>query len=170
MPSSRPKEEPSIANRLLVVVIVAAIVAMVGTTLAMADDRIRPDPKLTPGDTLPVTPDEVCEPGYSKFVRRYIDGRTKVQVYREYGIENHPPGSYEIDHLIAIALGGSNEIKNLWPQSLDDTKHWNAKLKDRLERRLHVLVCDDHLLSLREAQEAIARDWIAAFQKYVAGQ
>jgi hypothetical protein len=39
-------------------------------------------------------------------------------------------------------------------------------MKDRLERRLHVLVCD-RALELRDAQEAIARDWIAAYQKYV---
>jgi hypothetical protein len=136
-------------------------------SLAFADDPIRPDPKLTPGDTLPVTTDEICEPGYSKFVRRYIDGRTKAEVYREYGLENHQPGTYEIDHLIAIALGGSNDIKNLWPQTLDDTKPWNAKLKDRLERRLHQLVCIDHALSLHDAQEAIASDWIAAYRKYV---
>jgi hypothetical protein len=119
---------------------------------------------------LPVTADEVCEPGYSKFVRRYIDGKTKAEVYREYGLENHQPGAYEIDHLIAIGLGGSNGIKNLWPQSLDDTEPWNAKFKDKLERRLQLLICDDHLLRLREAQEAIARDWIAAYQKYVAGR
>jgi hypothetical protein len=42
-----------------------------------------------------------------------------------------------------------------------------AKLKDRLERRLRVLVCIDHALSLHDAQEAIARDWIAAFAKYI---
>jgi hypothetical protein len=35
--------------------------------------------------TLPVTTDEICEPGYSEFVRRHIDGRTKAEVYREYG-------------------------------------------------------------------------------------
>jgi len=131
------------------------------------DDLIRPDPKLTPGDTLPVTTDEICEPGYSKFVRRYVSGWMKEQVYREYGIETHKPGEYEIDHLISISLGGSNDLKNLWPQSLDDTKLWNAKLKDRLERRLHRLVCDERSLKLRDEQEAISRDWIAAYRKYV---
>ena len=93
--------------------------------------------------------------------------RTKARVYREYGLGNHQAFAYEIDHLISIGLGGSNDIKNLWPQSLDETKPWNAKVKDRLERRLHVLVCEDHALSLREAQEAIASDWIAAYRKYV---
>jgi hypothetical protein len=88
----------------------------------------------------------------------------RAEVYREYGLENHQLGACEIDHLIAIALGGSNDIKNLWPQSLDDAKPWNAKLKDRLERRLHQLVCIDHTLSLHDA---LASDWIAAYRKYV---
>jgi hypothetical protein len=87
-------------------------------------------------------------------------------VYREYDLENHQPGAYEIDHLIEIALGGSNDIKNLWPQSLDETKPWNAKVKDRLERRLHQLVCIDRALSLHDAQEAIASDGVAAYRKY----
>jgi hypothetical protein len=30
-------------------------------SLALADDPTRPDPKLTPGDTLPVTTDEICD-------------------------------------------------------------------------------------------------------------
>jgi hypothetical protein len=47
------------------------------------------------------------------------------------------------------------------------SKPWNAKLKDRLERRLHVLVCIDHALILHDAQEAIASDWITAYLKYV---
>ena len=147
-------------------VITAALVALI-VSPAFAVDPIQPDPKLTPGDTLPVTTDEICEPGYSKFVRRYIDARTKAEVYREYGLEHHQPGAYEIDHLISISLGGSNDIKNLWPQNFDDTKPWNAKLKDRLERRLHAMVCNERTLSFHDAQEAIARDWIAAYRRYV---
>jgi hypothetical protein len=83
-------------------IITAAPVALI-VSPAFAADPIRPDPKLTPGDILPVTTDEICEPGYSKFVRHYIDGKIKAEVYREYGLENHQLGAYEIDHLIAIA-------------------------------------------------------------------
>jgi hypothetical protein len=160
-------DSPPISMEVRTLAFIAAAFAIAFALPALADDPILPDPKLTPGDTLPVTTDEVCEPGYSKFVRRYIDGRTKALVYREYGLENHQPGAYEIDHLVAIALGGSNAITNLWPQSLDDAKPWNAKRKDRLERRLHVLVCNDHALSLHDAQDALARDWIAAYRKYI---
>jgi hypothetical protein len=43
---------------------------------------------------------------------------------------------------------------------------WNAHLKDRLEGKLHSLVCNRQL-DLKTAQEAIASNWIEAYQKYV---
>ncbi len=133
---------------------------------AFTDDQVRPDPNLTPGDALPgVTTAALCQPGYAKSVR-HVDGRTRARVYRQYGIK-HDEGVYEIDHLISIELGGSNDIRNLWPESFN-TQPWNARRKDRLEDHLHRLVCEGQL-SLSEAQEALARDWILAYQKYVEG-
>jgi hypothetical protein len=40
-------------------------------------------------------------------------------------------------------------------------------VKDALERKLHKLVCDDHV-DLQTAQREIASNWIEAYQKYVA--
>ena len=56
----------------------------------------------------------VCTPGYAKSVR-HVSGKVKAQVYAEYGIVSHRPGEYEVDHLISLELGGSDDIKNLWP-------------------------------------------------------
>jgi hypothetical protein len=89
----------------------------------------------------------------------------KREVYREYGITSHGPGDYEIDHLISLELGGSNSIKNLWPES-HRTSPWNAQVKDRLEDKLHELVCSGHL-DIKTAQQAIASNWIEAYKKYV---
>jgi hypothetical protein len=123
-----------------------------------------PDQQLTPGDTFEVTAQDLCVPGYSKKVRS-VSAEMKREVYQEYGITTHGPGDYEVDHLISLELGGSNSIKNLWPES-HRTLPWNAQVKDRLEGKLHELVCSGQL-DIRVAQQAIASDWIAAYEKYV---
>jgi hypothetical protein len=84
-------------------------------------------------------------------------------VYAEYGITEHQLGEYKVDHL-ALSIGGSNSIKNLWPESY--RTDWNARVKDRLEDRLHVLVITG-TLDLKTAQREIAADWIAAYKKYI---
>ncbi len=122
-----------------------------------------PDPNLTPGDTLAVTAGDVCVSGYSSKVRSVTDA-VKNQVYQEYGITSHPPNSYEVDHLISLELGGSNSIKNLWPEPY--AGDWNAHVKDRIEDKLHSLVCNGSL-DLATAQHEIATDWIAAYFKYI---
>ena len=83
-----------------------------------------------------------------------------------YGLRPGQHPDYEIDHLIPLCLGGSDGFANLWPQprrSIEPT--WNAEAKDRLERRICDLVCKGQL-ELATAQEAFARDWIAAYHKY----
>ncbi len=72
---------------------------------------------------------------------------------------------YEEDHLISLELGGHpTSPENLWPEPWFG--EWNAKVKDHLENRLHEMVCHNEI-TLRDAQTAIATDWIAAYRKYV---
>jgi hypothetical protein len=125
---------------------------------------IVPDPAKTPGDTLAVTKADICVPGYSKKVRN-VPESVKKQAYAEYGIASHKPKEYEVDHLISLELGGSNSLKNLWPQSYV-TSPYNAYKKDVLENKLHKLVCDG-VIGLKTAQKAISTDWITAYRKYV---
>ena len=121
-----------------------------------------PNFTLTPGATLPVTKEQICVKGYSKSVRN-ISSNKKLQVFGEYHIDKRSD-KFEIDHLISLELGGSNNLKNLWPQSYT-TKPYNAHLKDRLESHLHVLVCNG-TISLKEAQDKISINWIKTYDKY----
>jgi hypothetical protein len=123
---------------------------------------ILPDARLTPGAVLDVTRDDVCTPGYTKRIRD-VPKRVRDQVFAEYGITSRAPGEYEVDHLISLELGGSNSIKNLWPQSYR-TQPWNAHVKDRLENLLHQLVCSGQI-DLKDAQKEIAANWIKSYQR-----
>src|SRR5438067_9554474 len=142
-------------------------VVAVGLLLALpaiaGDLPIRPDPRLTPGAVLTTDTATVCQPGYSKSVR-HTSGKLKAQIYREYGIDR-ASGHFEIDHLIPLELGGADVAGDLWPGSYDTTP-WNAHVKDKLEDRLHALVCAGRL-SIENAQREIATDWIAAYEKYL---
>lgn len=86
-------------------------------------------------------------------------------MHRVYGAADRKPREYEVDHLISLELGGSNSIKNLWPES-HLTKPLNAQIKDRLENKLHQLICSGEI-AVEQAQQEIATDWIAAYQKYI---
>ena len=125
-----------------------------------------PDPSLTPGDTLPVTATQVCNPGYAARVRA-VSADTKRMVYAEYHIASHPAGAYEVDHLIALELGGSNDIKNLWPEPAAPRPGFHEK--DQLENTLHALVCDGRM-ALSQSQHELASDWYAAYLTLVLGK
>lgn len=122
-----------------------------------------PDPKKTPGATLPVTVQDICVPGYTKKVRN-VPSSVKKQVYAAYGIASRRPGQYEVDHLISLELGGSNSVKNLWPESYV-TQPWNAHVKDQLENELHDEICSGKI-PLQQAQQEIATDWIGAYKRH----
>jgi hypothetical protein len=124
---------------------------------------ILPDPKLTPGDVFPdVTRDDVCTPGWSR-EHRHVTESMRDQVYAEYG-RTRGPGCCEVDHLIPLELGGSNDMKNLWPQP-DDPRPGDAE-KDSLENDLHARVCKGEI-SLADAQKCIASNWVECWEKYV---
>jgi hypothetical protein len=132
--------------------------------LSSSDKIAMPDQIMTPGDVIKgVTAEQICVSGYAHKVRN-VPESTKRQVYKNYKITSHKPGEYEVDHLISLELGGSNDIKNLWPQPYNGL--WNAHMKDKLENKLHELVCAG-TLSLEDAQHDISTDWVEAYQKYI---
>jgi len=91
-----------------------------------------------------------------------VSARTKRRVYLRYGIRRHHSGQYEIDHLIPLELGGSNSIKNLFPEAARLRPGFHQK--DRLENRLHAEVCDG-TMGLRSASHQIAVNWLRAYRR-----
>lgn len=117
-----------------------------------------PNPILTPGAAIPgVTAAQVCKPGYAKSVRN-VSSATKREIFTRYGTVD-TPGTYEVDHLISLELGGSNDVGNLWPEPYTGTH--GAHAKDAVENRLHGEVCSGKL-PLAEAQKDIATSWWTA--------
>lgn len=142
---------------------ISAPILLVAAVATSSVDTHLPNRKLTPGATVQVELRDICRPGYSKGARNVPESEKRA-VYKEYGIKQHKPGSYEIDHLISLELGGSNEITNLWPQPYFGPV--NAHIKDGLENTLHALVCKGKV-SLPVAQHAIATNWVRAYERYV---
>jgi hypothetical protein len=122
-----------------------------------------PNRSLTPGATRQITISEVCAVPQEEVVGD-VSMDLRQQVFQEYGIANARPEDYEIDYLIAPRLGGTGDIRNLWPEPYR-VRVWNAHVKDALEQRLHEMVCSGQL-DLFTAQHDIATDWIAAYKKY----
>ncbi len=136
------------------------------TTSAVTIQR---NPTLTPGDVIQNLPlDLLCMEGYTTTVRN-VSKTTKKNVFELYNI-SYPPkeNTYVIDHLIPLELGGSNSIKNLWPQSIEESST-SAKMKDKLENMLHTKVCEGSI-SLYEAQSIFSHDWLAWYEDHVEKQ
>jgi hypothetical protein len=160
------------------------LLALFLATSVYAADPILPNPKLTPGAVFTnVTVEQICTPGYSNGSDvtnngngvRYVPRSEKWAVFNAYfGKVPDKTGNYEVDHLISLELGGSNDAKNLWPESYL-TDPYNAHTKDKLENRMHALVkkClaeKGHATAtalLKQFQNEISTNWIVAYHKYV---
>ena len=62
---------------------------------------------------------------------------------------------------MSLELGGSNDIANLFPEP--GSGPGNYHVKDRLENRLHDMVCTG-AIALRAARQGIAGDWEALYR------
>ena len=130
------------------------------------------------GCTLGADPDRRCSPGayYSKLTGsvvcsasfrtgsiRNVPQSEKYEVEEEYGMTPRSYGStLEIDHIVSLELGGSNDIANLFPERASPAPGYHVK--DRLENSLHDLVCSGGM-SLRSAQRQIATNWQALYRE-----
>lgn len=132
-----------------------------------------PDRRITPGAVNEAIDETkflgLCQTrGWTRQFRppfSYTNNLKSLQMLH-YGLGSASKHDFEEDHLIPLCLAGApTDPHNLWPEPRAGV--WNADAKDRLERKLCKLACDGRV-PLREAQQALATNWIEAYQKYVA--
>ena len=107
----------------------------------------------------------ICVSGWTATVRpsTSFTQHLKLLMLARAGLNPADSLAYELDHFVPLALVGSPRSEdNLWLQSW--VGEWSARIKDRLERKLQVMVCAGRL-TLRSARAAIQRDWKAAYLK-----
>ncbi|HEX5268744.1 MAG TPA: hypothetical protein VFW24_18405 [Acidimicrobiales bacterium] len=139
-----------------------------------ADGYALPDPGCTPGavDTA-VSPGNlrstICRSGYTASVRppESMTEPAKIRSMHAYAAPGRT-SQYEYDHLVPLELGGSSDVRNLWPEpnagspSQSDTGDaFGANGKDGVEGRLRTAVCSGQV-ALAAAQAAMAHDWTTA--------
>jgi len=110
----------------------------------------------------------ICVPGWTATVRpptSYTQALKRSMLTRV-GMDPKDAISYELDHFVPLAIGGDpRSVDNLWLQRWDG--EWNARVKDRLERRMQLMVCAG-AITLHAARVAVQSDWHAAYRRYVA--
>ena len=143
---------------------------------------VLPDKNLTPGEVYTSDALIACaaHTGRESDSIRRVTYEVSQYVYSKYNLKDNHSGycsedkkGCELDHLIPLKLGGKNSVRNLWPQSYGGID--GAFKKDALEKTLIARVCRTSIkhpvaLDIRTAQQAIANNWLEAYQKYVVQQ
>lgn len=117
-----------------------------------------PDRRCSPGAYYSgLTSGVICSATFRTSTIRSVPQSEKYDVEREYGLAARLYGrTIEIDHIIPLELGGSNDIANLYPEPGSGVASYHAK--DRLENKLHDLVCAGSM-TLAAARRGIAVNW-----------
>jgi len=126
-----------------------------------------PDPSCSPGAYYSgLTKAVICSASFRTGTIRNVPESEKHQVEVEYGLAAKGYGStLEIDHLVSLELGGSNDIANLFPEEATFSNgNPGFHVKDKLENKLHDLVCSG-AMTLSAIQHGIASDWQALYKQ-----
>lgn len=135
----------------------AAVFAAQNKTAGCTLQGSLPDPGCTPGAAVGSTADQVCAEGYANDGG---DAPAGNEIFAAYAVSDD--GSYSIDHLVPLELGGSNVSANLWPMPANNDP--GPVEKDAAEAYLRQQVCAG-TLTLAEAQQQIASNWIQVYNR-----
>lgn len=136
--------------------IVFALLLGLNTSAVWAFDYPdRPNPEMTDGDLCNKNDPDFVEYRYAEkipYCNRNVWQEQKRRIFEQYGIPEHCRSQYTIDHLIPLALGGSNAPNNLWPE------HRNVKATRKyLEQNLYFMM-ENGEITQRKAIKIILED------------
>jgi len=158
------------ARRVLVVNAFAALALTVSgcgaggrhaTHLASTGQRVvrseyaQPDPEFTPGTLCQDTDKYFDGYRYAEHVahcKRHVTKAMKLEIAKNYGVDEADFSDYEFDHYLPLGIGGSTDVSNIWPQPIDE-----AKVKDKLENQLYEEMKDGDVSQADAVQQI--RDW-----------
>jgi hypothetical protein len=79
-----------------------------------------PNPAWTNGDICDLKDPDYSERRYPEqiaYCQRNVTVQMKVRIYDLYGVPTHCRTQYTIDHFIPLSIGGTNDLRNLWPEA-----------------------------------------------------
>ena len=119
-------------------------------------EATQPDLSRTPGFLCSPSDPDFSAYRYSAqipYCGRNVSYSEKLMVAQAYGIPESEWVNYEFDHLIPLNAGGSNDIRNIWPQPIAE-----ARLKDQVEQQTYDGLRNRSLTQAQAVQ--MIWDWI----------
>lgn len=175
--------------RPIYVVILAAVLALAGIVAAnsaRADERssavLYPTPEQVEQAAAalrvlppPEAPGVIASTDVAEVCGRNAQGLTYSQAHRQTtpamkaAAHRGIASCGEIDHRLPLALGGADDVRNLWCQP-GPPEPWNFHVKDRLEVYVWDAVCHKRTMTLAEGQAVFLRaDWRVEFCRLIGG-
>jgi hypothetical protein len=138
-------------------------------TLATISGLPAPDRDCAPGVAVnDITPtnvaDTACTASFAKQHRISAASRSRdlAELLRAYGLRSGPKQRYQLAFVIPPALGGANDLRNLWPMPVKAGT--GQTVHDRVLETVTDSVCGKHT-GLQAAQFAVSYSWPAALQR-----
>lgn len=131
---------------------VLLVVVSLFSTISFAGGNFptEPDANLTPG-ALCNTPNSQRYPEQINYCDRNVSTETKGEIFVQYDqigfrTRSMKRTAFKIDHYIPLCAGGSNDVKNLWPQH--ETVY---QITDKLE----ALICEKMSAGVLKQRDAV---------------
>jgi hypothetical protein len=139
-----------------------AVLAACGIALPAIAAAQLPNNYYTPGKADKVDQKQLCAATFESSVKPLADWQKNTALER-YGVR---PESFngEMEHLVPVSLGGSNDPDNLYVFHAQG--EYTLEAKQRLAAKLHELVCDGKM-SVKQAQDVFKKDWTKGYKQYV---